>query len=50
MKELETIIKNKNVTLETKIKMVRTMVFPIRDRKRIELSNNSIRFDSIQSN
>ena len=29
MKELETIIKDKNVTLETKIKIVRTMVFPI---------------------
>ena len=29
MKELETIIKNKNVKLETKIKIVRTMVFSI---------------------
>ena len=29
MKELETMIKDKNITLETKIKIVRTMIFPI---------------------
>ena len=29
MKELETIVKDKNVKLETNIKIVRTIVFPI---------------------
>ena len=43
-------LKRENVNGHSKSTHIRKHSVPIRDRKRIELSNNSIRLDSIQSN